>query len=152
MEDRYLRQKECIDRLWGELKKYDHIYVAFDFDNTVFDFHNIGDTFPRMETLLRFLKRNEEFKLILFTCNGGDKLLECIEYCKNNGYEPDYVNENPVVNNAHYVVQKPYYSILLDDRAGLGEAYLTLLAALKGKIFTIEEEDKPLFEDQLLNY
>jgi hypothetical protein len=98
------------------------LYVAFDFDNTVFDYHKVGDTFPLVENMLCYLKTNPKFKLILFTGNEGDKLNEIVEYCKARGYEPDYINESPVMNT-----RKPYYNILLDDRAGLVSSYCNLL-------------------------
>ena len=56
MEDRYLNYQETLNRLVSEYKKYDSLFVAFDFDNTVFDFHNVSDTFPKIEQLLIDLK------------------------------------------------------------------------------------------------
>lgn len=124
MQDRYLNQSESIKRLVEDYKKYNNLFIAFDFDNTVYDYHKVGDTFPNLEKLLRFLKSNN-FTLILFTGNEGNKLEEIIEYCKNHGYEPNYINDNPIMKT-----RKPYYNILLDDRAGLSEAYQTLLTTL----------------------
>ena len=113
MEDRYLNISECTKRLYNEYLKYDNLFVAFDFDNTVFDYHKVGDTFPKVESLLRELK-DLNITLILFTGNEGDKLVNIVEYCKNNGYEPTFINENPIMDT-----RKPYYNILLDDRAGV---------------------------------
>lgn len=42
-----------------------------------------------------------------------------IEYCKHFGIAVDYINENPEIMNT----RKPYYNILLDDRAGLECAF-----------------------------
>ncbi|MDO8609634.1 MAG: HAD family hydrolase [bacterium] len=124
MEDRYLDLTENVKRLVFDYEKHKNLFIAFDFDNTVFDFHKVGDTFPKIERLLRFLKAHD-FKLILFTGNEGEKLQEIILYCKEHGYEPDYANESPVMKTT-----KPYFNILLDDRAGLNEAYQTLLLTL----------------------
>lgn len=124
MEDRYLNISECTKRLYNEYLKYNNIFVAFDFDNTVFDYHKVGDTFPKVESLLRELKELG-ITLILFTGNEGDKLVNIVEYCKNNGYEPTFINENPIMDT-----RKPYYNILLDDRAGLNDAYQTILLTL----------------------
>lgn len=74
--------------------------------------------------MLQFLKI-KGFKLILFTGNEGGKLQEIIKYCKEHGYEPDFVNESPVMKTT-----KPYYNILLDVRAGLNDAYQTLVLTL----------------------
>jgi beta-phosphoglucomutase-like phosphatase (HAD superfamily) len=124
MKDRYLNISENVKRLLKDYKKHNNIFVAFDFDNTVYDFHKIGDTFPKIENLLRELKQ-KNITLILFTGNEGAKLDTIIKYCKNNGYEPTFINENPIMKT-----RKPYYNILLDDRAGLNDAYQTLLLTL----------------------
>ena len=50
-----------------------------------------------------------------------EKLNFCKKYCNDNKIRIDYINESPVLNT-----RKPYYNILLDDRAGLEEAYFTL--------------------------
>ena len=128
MEDRYLNDEEAYNRLMIEYNKYGSLFVAFDFDNTVFDYHKTGDTFPKLEELLIKCRRFN-MKLILFTANEGEKLPEIIKYCKERGYEPDYVNESPM-----FPTRKPYYNILLDDRAGLKSSY----DALSKLLFQIE--------------
>ena len=56
--------------------------------------------------------------MILFTGNEGEKL-EIIKKDLNTREIPfDLINENPLMPT-----RKPYYNILLDDRAGLKEAY-----------------------------
>lgn len=122
--DRYLDQSECIKRLINDYLTHNSLFVAFDFDDTVFDYHNLGDEFPKLEDILKLCKKNN-FKLILFTANENEKLEEIIKYCKEKGFEPDYVNENPIMKT-----RKPYYNILLDDRAGLNDAYQTLKTTL----------------------
>ncbi len=125
MEDRYLNIGESISRLVTDYKKHGDLWIAFDFDNTVYDYFQIGDTYPKLENLLRYLKQ-QNFCLILFTGNEGEKLEKIVNYCKDHGYMPTHINENPFM-----ATRKPYYNILLDDRAGLGEAYLILLQTLK---------------------
>lgn len=93
LDDRYLNQSECVKRLVQDYRKHGNLYICFDFDNTVFDYFGTGETFPKLENLLRFLKAND-FDLILFTGNEGDKLTEIVKYCKEHGYEPTFINEN----------------------------------------------------------
>lgn len=125
MNDPYLYKVNCIDRLREEIERYGTLYVAFDFDNTVFDYHNKGFRFDAVELLLRNCKLFG-FKLILFTAKETqEELNKCISYCKERGYEPDYVNENPLMDT-----KKPYYNVLLDDRAGLGDACECLSTAM----------------------
>jgi len=126
MEDRFLNISESVSRLVEDFYEYKNLYIAFDFDNTVFDYNNVGDTFPKLEKLLRYLKKHKEFTLILFTANSGSRLDWIVDYCEEHGYTPDHINENPV-----WPTVKPLYSILLDDRAGLNEAYQILLTTLK---------------------
>lgn len=124
MEDRFLDTSESVKRLVQNYKDHENLIVAFDFDNTVYDYAGVGDAYPKIEALLWRLKKLN-ISLILFTCNEGEKLLEVLDYCKRRGYEPDFVNVSPLLST-----KKPYYNILLDDRAGLGEAYQTLTLTL----------------------
>jgi hypothetical protein len=124
MQDRFLTTSESIARLVKDFEKHGGLYVAFDFDNTVFDYHDKGDTFYKVEELLIEAK-SVGCKLILFTANKGKKLIEAKAYCCNRGYSPDFINENPLMDTI-----KPYYNILLDDRSGLAEAYNILKTTL----------------------
>ena len=130
MKDRYSYYSENLERLRKEYNDYKSLYIAFDFDNTVFDYHQIGDTYPIIEKLLTECKQLG-FKLILFTANEDEKLEKAIQYCTEHGYAPDYINESPIMKT-----RKPFYNLLLDDRAGLGEA-IKLLSEL---IQSIKEE------------
>lgn len=125
MKDPYLSRGECFKRLCADYNKHKSLFVAFDFDNTVFDFFNEGHTYPKMEELL-ILAKAKGCKLILFTGNEGERLKEITQYCKDHGYEPDFINENPF-----QPTRKPFYNILLDDRAGLIDAYNLLNAVLQ---------------------
>lgn len=119
--DPYKDRRQCVRRLEEEYRRHGSLLIAFDFDNTVFDYHHKGYTFPLMEQLLQSCKECG-LKLILFTAKENkEDLIPVLSYCKDRGYEPDYVNESPVMNT-----RKPYYSILLDDRAGLGDAMTEL--------------------------
>ena len=122
--DRYLSLSECVKRLVNDYKTHNNLFVAFDFDNTVFDYHKVGDTFPKIEEILIKLHKLG-ITLILFTGNEGDKLDTIVKYCEDRGYPPKYINENPIMKT-----RKPYYNILLDDRAGLNDAYQTLQLTL----------------------
>ena len=123
--DPYLDCVNCVDRLMKEWDEHGSLFVAFDFDNTVFDYHRKGFSFPAVEFLLRECKK-AGLKLILFTAKETKEELDrCVDYCKERGYEPDFINMSPVMNT-----KKPYYNILLDDRAGLEGAATILSIAL----------------------
>lgn len=119
-------------RLINDYRKHGNLIVAFDFDNTIFNYHNVeGRYFFDVPNLLTECSKLG-FIMVLFTCNEDEDKLSLIrDYCSNSGIRIDYINESPVMNT-----RKPYYNILLDDRAGLEEAY----GILKFVVETIKEE------------
>lgn len=127
-DDPYMIDTVCQERIEKEFLEHGSLFVAFDYDNTVFDYHEKGFSFPAVKSLLRRCKATG-MKLILFTAKESDEeLVPIIADCKANGYEPDFVNESPVMKTI-----KPYYNILLDDRAGLGQS-ATILSSVLLKI------------------
>lgn len=130
--------ENCVDRLMKEWDEHGSLFVAFDFDNTVFDYHRKGFTFPAVEFLLRESKK-AGLKLILFTAKETKEELDrCVEYCKERGYEPDFINTSPIMNT-----KKPYYNILLDDRAGLQSAAGTLITVITNIYLAKKQNEQP---------
>ena len=107
-------------RLEQDYIKHGSLYVAYDFDNTIYDTHSQGINFNKIIDLIRECKRLK-FSLILFTAKEGNDLAVVQKFLKTNSIPYDYVNKSPVM-----ATRKPYYNILLDDRAGLHEAYMSL--------------------------
>ena len=105
------------DRLKQDYLKHGSLFVAYDYDNTVFDYHNQGMNYDKIIALLQTC-HSLGFTLIVFTGNEGEKLEEIKQDLKERQIPFDLVNENPLMKT-----RKPYYNILLDDRAGLEEAY-----------------------------
>lgn len=117
----HFNANNCTMRLLDDYKKHGNLIVAFDFDNTIYDYHDTGASFSCVENLLRECSELG-FTMILFTANENKEKLDfCKLFCSQCGIRIDYINESPVMNT-----RKPYYNILLDDRAGLEEAYKTL--------------------------
>ena len=109
-------------RLKKEYESHGKLVVGFDFDNTIFDVHNNGRNYSAIITLLQECKKLG-FILCLYTAELREEWLKWkIDYCKHFGIEPDYVNESPLLPGT----KKPFFNILLDDRAGLESAYNTL--------------------------
>ena len=104
-------------RLRNDYITHKSLFVAYDYDNTVFDYHNQGIHYDKIIDLLRICK-SLGFTLILFTGNEGDALENIKQDLKQRNIPFDLINENPIMNT-----RKPYYNILLDDRAGLIESY-----------------------------
>ena len=116
-------KETCKRRLLEEYKKYGRLIVAFDFDNTIFDYHNNeGDYSEVIHLLNRCYKLG--FYLVLFTCE--ENLIELQAKQRQTaeilGLDENfklYINKSPIFTKS----EKPYYNILLDDRAGLEESY-----------------------------
>lgn len=108
------------NRLREDYLTHGSLFVAFDYDNTVSDYHSKGINYQKIIDLLKNCK-SFGFTMILFTANEGEKLQNVTDDLNNREIPFDYINENPIQNT-----RKPYYNILLDDRAGLQEAYSQL--------------------------
>lgn len=121
--DPFLNDELCIQRLVSNWIEHDGIIIAFDFDNTVFDYYNKGYNYNMVINLLKECKRLG-CTLILFTCCDETKYKFMVDKCKELGIDVDYINESP--NYIPYHSSKVYYNILLDDRAGLSSAYYIL--------------------------
>ena len=122
MQHTFLDPNLTYKRLLSEYEKYGSIVVAFDFDNTVFDYHKQGLDCTEIIDLLQKLKSINCF-LILWTAN--DDALFVKNYCETNHILFDSINENPPFFTSKS--RKIYYNELLDDRAGLRESFDRLL-------------------------
>jgi hydroxymethylpyrimidine pyrophosphatase-like HAD family hydrolase len=129
MNDPYFSTSECVNRLFNEYKKHEKLIIAVDFDDTLFDFHKKGFTYGKVINLLKECQ-NLGFYIVIFTGNENELLIR--EYCKSLGIEISSINENPI-KLPYGNGRKIYYNILLDDRAGLGQA-VEILEMLISKI------------------
>lgn len=112
----------AIKRLILEYEAHGKLVVGFDFDNIIFDVHNSGINCSEVISLLQECKKLG-FILCLYTAELREDWLKWkVDYCKHFGIEPDYVNESPLLPGT----KKPFFNILLDDRAGLESAYQIL--------------------------
>lgn len=122
--DPYLSQAKQKIRLIEEFEKHGKLVVAYDFDNTVYDYHKKGYTFDKVINLLRRAKTMGCY-LIVFTCSDESRYDFIKNHLEENDIPFDSINENcPDTNFTNS--GKIYYNILLDDRAGLKQAYMDL--------------------------
>lgn len=124
--DPYLNANESFLRLYREYVKYGSLVVAFDFDNTVYDFHKKGHVYTKVIKLLRELEQIG-CQLICFTANEDEDFV--YRYCIDNDIPCHLINENP--SFIHSDARKIYFNTLLDDRAGLLQTYSELELLLK---------------------
>lgn len=125
--DPYLNDLNCVKRLVNEWVKHKSLIIAYDYDNTVFDYHSVGYKFDGIiETLKECKKYGAKF--IVFSCSPKDRHSEMIDYLNQNEIPWDTINENIVT--LHDGEGKVFYNILLDDRAGLKSSFSILSMAL----------------------
>jgi hypothetical protein len=121
MEDEFLQEGKSGTRLINEYEKYGSLTIGFDFDGTVYDYHETGATYEQVRQLLRDLKKIN-CKLICWT---AQKDLLFVELFLNANNIPfDGINTNGI--DLGWDSRKPFFSALLDDRAGLVQVYKEL--------------------------
>jgi FMN phosphatase YigB (HAD superfamily) len=118
MQDEYLVSGANLSRLQKEYFKYGSLAIAFDFDNTVYDYHQKGYTYQEVIQLLRDLKKYN-CVMICFTANQDHEFVR--QYCLTNDIPLDKLNENADFFPCES--RKIYYNAFLDDRAGLIQMY-----------------------------
>ena len=126
----------CQRRLIDEYDKHKKLVIGFDFDNTIFDTHQLGFDYSEIIDLLRECKAIG-FILCLYTSEDDEEMLRLkIQYCEAQGIKPEFINESPLMNGT----EKPFFNILLDDRAGLEMAYSMLKYVVEYAKTKVEKE------------
>ncbi len=118
MEHPFLNDTACVFRLVDEHKKYGKIVVAYDFDNTIFDYHSKGHDYSELIEIIK-VAHNIGCYLICFTAEKDEEVVS--SFLINNQIPYDSINENPPFFKSD--ARKIYFNLLLDDRAGLSSAY-----------------------------
>ena len=96
--DPYISDLNCIERLIYQWINHGSLIIAYDYDNTVFDYHNLGYRFDTVISLLRECK-NYGAKFIVFSCSPKDRYEEMGKYLNDNNIPWDKINENIVELN-----------------------------------------------------
>lgn len=110
------------------------LIVGVDFDNTVFPFSKNEENEERCRkvvNVLLSLKKEMGTGLILCLYSVADEqslvykehIMDCY------GLKPHYINEGPMDHK--WKSKKPFFNILLDDKAGLNSTIETLQELLK---------------------
>lgn len=126
--DYYLSDYNATARLIEEWMKYGKIIVAYDYDDTVFDFHKKGRKYNDIIDLLR-LSREIGVFLYVYTACGENQYDDIRAYLATNNIPYDDINKT--MDGITFTGKKLYYNILLDDRAGLSSAYSVLFNTVK---------------------
>jgi len=127
----YFSTEEQINRLLKEWREHKKIVIAYDYDNTVFDYHGEGHDYSILIELLRQC-RDFGAHFVVFTAAEPERHAGIRQFLQTNDIPVDVINENvpSVPFKLTGMGQKIYYNILLDDRAGLGQSFEVLSACL----------------------
>lgn len=127
--DPYLFQDIALKRLFKEYGSHPRLIVAVDFDDTVFDYHEVGSTHEKVLETVKLCKK-ANFYVVVFTASPPERFPFIKEFFESKGIVVDSINENPIpLPFGNH--KKIFYNILLDDRAGLGESYKVLNSLLE---------------------
>lgn len=110
----------------AKAKNWDAQYWAIDIHGTIiepnYQLGNIPKVFyPGAKEVLQLLSKRTDIVLILYTCSHPNEIEQYLEFFKQNDINFKYVNENKDVPNADYgyYTDKFYFSVLLEDKAGM---------------------------------
>lgn len=148
MESRFSNTEESVKRLFEVWKKHQNLIIAFDFDDTVFDYHKRGDSY---NLVIDLLKECDSMGFTLICFSGVQNMKDVhfkSEYINQvlglrvNGTRGGEINKGSAYKDKYNQLvadknelpapyyNKPMFNILLDDKAGLGEAYKILQKTL----------------------
>jgi len=116
--DEYLETGKSLRRLIDEYTKYGSLCIGYDFDGTVYDYHQTGAKYDQVIDLLQDLKVMN-CKLICWTAQNDLEFVE--KFLTENSIPFDGINTDGI--NLGWESRKPFFSALLDDRAGLKQVY-----------------------------
>lgn len=117
-QDEFLEEGKSEQRLINEYEKFGSLTIGFDFDGTVYDYHQTGATYENVRQLLRDLKELN-CKLVCWTAQKDLPFVE--KFLIENNIPFDGINTDGI--SLGWESRKPFFSALLDDRAGLIQVY-----------------------------
>lgn len=114
------------NKLIKQYNEHGKLLVAVDFDDTVYPFSVPDSEIQHIRDLV--IKLNQQgHEVIVFTCRHEEEPVKA--FYKGAGMKYDYFNDSPV-KSEDVGLGKIFFNILLDDKAGLSEAYCTLESVL----------------------
>lgn len=119
--DEFLKPNANFIRLVEDWEKYGSLTIGFDFDGTVHDYHKKGHTYHMTIELLKELHKLG-CKLVCWTAY--EDLVYVEEYLEKIGIPLCSINKGGI--SLPWTTVKPFFSALLDDRAGLESAFRDL--------------------------
>lgn len=118
MKDRFLNTFNQKDRLFKEWLQYGSLIVAFDYDDTIFDYHNRGDTYQTVINQIKTLG-HMGCTMICFTSCDESRYSDIKKFLYDNNIPCHGINIDS--EKVPFKGRKIYYNVFYDDRAGIGQ-------------------------------
>lgn len=141
----FWNKEEQVDTLLLQYQKHGSLIVAVDFDDTVFDSYNKGRDFTPVHNLISRAKA-VGCKIMVFTARNEMEFRHVIEYYNDINIEFDKLNDDIIIL-PQGKSRKPYFNILLDDKAGLMQSFEILLEVIN--IIEKQIKDKEIQEQSM---
>lgn len=119
LKDDALKDDFLYKRLFDAYEEHDRLIIAYDLDDTVRPYKS--KSCEDVKTLIKRAKRILKPYFIVFTANPHKE--KNIAFLEAEGLPYDAINENAEFIGRYGDGLKVYYNLLLDDKAGLKEAY-----------------------------
>ena len=117
-------------RLIEEWKEYGRLILSVDFDDTLMPYKTAtGEECLELIEYLRSIQ--DKLVIIIWTASKPDRYDEIRNYCSSVGLEIVGVNTAGLPNLKFGTESKPYFNLLIDDRAGKQQAIEQLKTAYK---------------------
>ncbi len=138
--------ERCLES--AKRKKWDKIYIAIDIHDTIVHGNYNANELPtefiaNSKEVLQYLSKREDIILLLYTCSHPTEIVKYIDFFNSNDIKFKHSNINPdIPNNALGCYDlKPYFNILLEDKAGFNAEtdWAILCAFIKQHNFNFSE-------------
>lgn len=117
-------------RLIEEWKEHGRLILSVDFDDTLYPYKTAtGEECLELIEYLRSIQ--DKLVIIIWTASKPDRYEEIRNYCSSVGLEIVGVNTAALPNLKFGTESKPYFNLLIDDRAGKQQAIEQLKTAYK---------------------
>lgn len=118
---------QLFEEAWDKKNQrgWEFVYIMVDLHGVVLpsNYHKETDLqfiSPYAQMCLKWLSNQKDVILILWSSSHETEILRVRQLLQKNGVWMSYVNENPIEHNTDYAdfSKKPYFSVVLDDKAG----------------------------------
>lgn len=124
--DEFLVEGKSYERLLREYKEHGSLQVGYDFDGTVHDYHKSGASYEMVRQLLRDLK---DIGCVMTCWTAFKDHTYVFAFCEEHNIPCDGINTNGIP--LPWESRKPFFSVLLDDRAGMIQVFQDLTRLVK---------------------